>query len=185
MSKGKEELMQVFAKDAAEMRVNKEENNPRSEEVLKREPRKMMRLVGFLMANGQGLEEVMEKTGLTGREIQRLREDPGFKHVLVTEARKVGPNAVQQIFSGALVEAALGIINVAATGTGKVKLDACRAILDRGVGTPVGGKPLDMGEDDGLPDDVVAANKKLEQDITRLQDELGIAPAMDAKQEEV
>ena len=176
MREGTEELLKNLAKDAKGLRVKVEESRPDGEAALARAPKKVQKLVAFMMANGKQLEDIADAVSLSVDEVVGLRQSADFRVLLVQEARKVGPNAVNNIFVSAMSEAALGIVNLVHTATGKVKLDACSQILNRAVGTPVGGKPLDMGTDDSLPADPVEANEKLDADIQKYREELHLGP---------
>ena len=116
-------LIEQMAADAKKLRIRGQQTSDAAEVVKKKQPRKLQQLVAFMMAHGQSIEQISDKTELAIDEVTQMRANKDFKHILVTEARKVGPEAVQRIFTGAMAEAALGIINIAATGEGKIKLD--------------------------------------------------------------
>ncbi|MBO87930.1 MAG: hypothetical protein CMP14_00270 [Rickettsiales bacterium] len=169
-------LIEQMAADAKKLRIRGKQTSEMAEAVKKKQPRKLQQLVAFMMAHGQSIEQISDKTELSIDEITDMRASKDFKHILVTEARKVGPEAVQRIFTGAMAEAALGIINVAAMAEGKIKLDACKQILDRTTGTPLAGKALDMGGESELPDDPVKASQQLDEEIDRCRQQLGYSP---------
>tara|TARA_R100000808_G_scaffold24298_1_gene55650 strand:+ start:1327 stop:1887 length:561 start_codon:yes stop_codon:yes gene_type:complete len=185
MSETENMLIQQMAKDAKKLRIRGQQTSEQAQEVKKKQPRKLQKLVAFMMANGQAIEQIADKTELSVDEITKMRNGEDFKHILVMEARKVGPEAVQKIFTGAMAEAALGIINIASTGEGKIKLDACRQILDRTTGTPVTGKALDMGGETTLPSDPVQASHQLDEEIERCRQQLGFSPVRGVESVEV
>jgi len=136
-------------------------------------PEETLRLIAFMMLEGQTLREIAERTNLSPNKLFTIRDKEDFRDILQQEANRKGPKCVEKLIQSALPEAIMGLISIATSpGVTAVKLNACNSLLDRGIGKAVNGKPLDTGSDDELPDDPVAAAERLDREIESLNDQL-------------
>ena len=138
-------------------------------------PEETQQLIAAMYLKGMDALSIADKVGLPIQELAKLRETPDFKELLLCEARSVGPRAVQKLINGALPELVLTLITLAGDKTlpGKSRADICFQLLDRGIGRPVNGKPLDTNiTDDTQEGDPIAENELLDRKIANLKAKL-------------
>lgn len=142
---------------------------------LEHAPQETQELIAYLLVNGMSMEEVCERTQLSPNTISGLRQCEDFQQLMIQEARKIGQRAIQKMITSALPEVIIAVINIATSGSTpiKEKLQAATCLLDRGIGRPIPGKPLDTGVGDETPEtDPLEESRRLDDKIDSLQQKL-------------
>lgn len=138
-------------------------------------PLETQKIIVALMLNGEAMSEIAERVGLSPNKLTRLRGCQDFRDLLVSEATQRGTQSIQKLLKSALPELVFDMINIATDPkqTAKLRAEVAFNLMDRALGRPVAGKPLDTNVDDErITADPIEENAQLEREIESLKSQL-------------